>query len=81
MVKLVNSANVALAGGVVKYYDGSWHPVGNTNASGLMAFGFPGTSTNLLFSVDYAFTHNEKWQNIATNPIVLFQTKKVEGAP
>jgi len=78
IVKLLNSANAGIANGAVKYYDGSWHTVGNTDATGAIAFVRAGAPANLLFGMDYAFTHTEKWQNIATNIVIVFQTKKVE---
>jgi hypothetical protein len=77
-IKLLNSTGSGLSGGAARYYDGSWHEIGTTDSSGVIRTGIDGAPRNLLFSMDYAFTHNEKWQNIATNALVVFQTKKVE---
>ncbi len=76
-VKLTNSLGTGLAGGVVNYYDGSWHPLGSTDANGLIRTGVVGAPRNLLFAIEYNFTRNEKWQNITTAPLVSFQTKNV----
>lgn len=78
VVKLLNSSGAGLAGGSAKYYDGSWHTLGATPASGVAAFAVPGAPRNLLFSMDYAFTRQEKWQNTAAGFSVVFQTKNVE---
>jgi len=77
LVKLLNSTGNGLSGGTASYYDGSWHAAGTTNSSGMVMAGIDGAPGNFLFSMDYAFTHNEKWQNIATNSVVQFQTKNV----
>jgi hypothetical protein len=78
VIKLLNSSSVGLPGGVAKWYNGAWHTIGNTNSSGVVTLGLPAAPGNLLFSMDYAFTHNEKWQNTATNFVVTFQTRNVE---
>jgi len=76
-VKLLNSLGVGVQGGVVNYYNGSWHSMGTTDANGILRAGVTGAPGNFLFSVDYNFTRNEKWQNIVTAPLVTFQTKNV----
>ena len=76
-IKLLNSLNAGLAGGEVRYYDGSWHPLGTTDANGLLRAAIDGAPRNLLFGITHQYVYNEKWQNTATNPLVQFQTKKV----
>ena len=78
VIKLLNSNNAGIPGGAAKWYNGTWHTIGNTNANGVITLGIPVAPGNLLFSMDYAFTHEEKWQNTATNFVVVFQTKNVE---
>ena len=77
-IKLLNSSNAGIPGGTAKWYNGTWHTIGNTPANGVITLGIPAAPANLLFSMDYAFTHTEKWQNTATNFVVVFQTKNVE---
>ena len=76
-IKLLNSLGGGLANGVVNYYDGSWHPLGKTDATGILRAAVDGSPRNLLFGITHQYVYNEKWQNIATNPLVQFQTKNV----
>jgi YD repeat-containing protein len=74
-VQLKDSAGNPLSGGVVQYYSGGWQTFGTTDASGKVSKELqPGTYT---FSMTYASARQEKSQNIATNPTVVFQTAKV----
>ena len=74
-VELKDSTGNPLSGGVVQYYSGGWQAFGTTDASGQVSKELqPGTYT---FSMNYAFGRQEKSQNVATNPTVVFQTTKV----
>ena len=74
-VELKDSTGALLSGGVVQYYSGGWQTFGTTDASGRVSKELmPGTYT---FSMNYAFGRQEKSQNTATNPTVLFQTTRV----
>jgi hypothetical protein len=59
----------------VKYYDGTWRPLGTTDANGILRAGVEGAPRNLAFGITHQFVYNEKWQNVATAPLVTFQTK------
>ena len=74
-VELKDSTGGPLSGGVVQYYSGGWQAFGTTDASGRISKELqPGTYT---FSMNYAFARQEKAQNIATDPTVVFQTTNV----
>jgi hypothetical protein len=74
-VELKDSIGSPISGGVVQYYSGGWQAFGATDASGRVSKELqPGTYT---FSMSYAFARQEKAQNIATNPTVIFQTSNV----
>jgi YD repeat-containing protein len=71
-VELKDSTGGPLSGGVVQYYSGGWQAFGTTDASGRVSKELtPGTYT---FSMNYAYARQEKAQNTATNPTVVFQT-------
>ena len=74
-VELRDSTGNPLSGGVVQYYSGGWQVFGTTDASGRVSKELqPGTYT---FSMNYGSARQEKSQNVATNPTVVFQTTKV----
>ena len=74
-VQLKDSTGNPLSGGVVQYYSGGWQTFGTTDASGQVSKQLsPGSYT---FSMTYSFARQEKSQNIATNPTVVFQTTRV----
>ena len=74
-VELKDSTGGPLSGGVVQYYSGGWQTFGTTDASGRVSRELqPGTYT---FGMNYAFARQEKSQNIASNPTVVFQTTNV----
>jgi hypothetical protein len=63
---------------VAKYYSGGWHDIGTTDSSGQVSMEL--LPINYAFSIDYAHGHNEKWQNVGTNPAVTFQTGQVHSS-
>jgi YD repeat-containing protein len=74
-VELKDGTGNPLSGGVVQYYSGGWQVFGTTDASGRVSRELqPGTYT---FSMNFAYARQEKSQNIASNPTVVFQTTNV----
>ena len=74
-VELKDSTGGPFSGGAVQYYSGGWQTFGTTDATGRTTKELkPGTYT---FSMTYAFARQEKSQNIASNPTVVFQTTNV----
>ena len=71
-VKLVSSANVQLSGGA-QYYAGSWKTFGGGTTTTTMEL-LPLTYS---FQVTYAGSSQQKSQNVASNPNVVFQTTLV----
>ena len=75
IVELRDSTGGPLSGGVVQYYSAGWQAFGTTDVSGRASKKLqPGTYT---FSMNYAYARQEKSQNVATNPTVVFQTTNV----
>jgi hypothetical protein len=77
MVKLIDSGGSGLAGGVAQYYMGTWKTIGTTPSSGVLGVAIPGAPGNYPFNMSYAGSTLQKSQNIATDPVVIFQTKLV----
>jgi hypothetical protein len=76
-VQLKDSVGNPLSGGVVQYYSGGWQVFGTTDASGRASKALPPGS--YTFAMTYAFGRQEKSQNIATDPNVIFQTGQVHS--
>jgi YD repeat-containing protein len=74
-VQLKDSTGNPLSGGVVQYYSGGWQTFGTTDASGQVSKQL--SLGSYTFSMTYAFGQQQKAQNVATNPTVVFQTTKV----
>jgi hypothetical protein len=84
-VNAVTTANVTvdvndhLGNGIngvpVRYYYGSWHTFGTTNATGKCTLDLP--VGNYAFDVNYAYTVQQKWQPISGDDTVVFQTALV----
>ena len=71
-VKLVNKSLVGIPGGIVSYYSAGWKDFGTTNATGE-------TINDLLprkytFRMNYNGSRVNIYQNLAENPIVVFNT-------
>ncbi len=77
IVKLLNSKGTLIATATpVDYYGGTWKPLGTTT-NGVLSVALPGAPANYSFRMNYAGARQEKWQNLAKDPIVIFQTVNV----
>ena len=70
-VELRNSQSALIDTGVVKYYSGGWYDLGVTT-SGIATMEL--LPYNYKFRMTYAKGSNEKYQDVGTNPTVIFQT-------
>jgi hypothetical protein len=71
VIQLKDSAGTLMDTGTVQYYSGGWRDIGSTAGGQVTKELLPGSYT---FSMNYTFARQEKAQNIATNPTVIFQT-------
>ncbi|MCR4433436.1 MAG: hypothetical protein NUV70_05255 [Caldiserica bacterium] len=77
-LKLISSSGSGISGGIGQYYDSGWYTIpGSTGSDGILLHAVPGLKGTLNFRVSYAGASQEKWQNIASNSIVQFQTTLV----
>lgn len=74
-VKLLDSLGNGLSGGLVQYFNGSWHTFGTTGTGGAVSSML--LPDNYDFRMTYAYGQVEKWQNVRANPTVVFQTLNV----
>ena len=74
-VQLKDSTGNPLSGGVVQYYSGGWQAFGTTDAGGQANKLLPPASYS--FRMAYGFANQDKAQNIAADPTVVFQTNRV----
>ncbi len=76
-VRLVDSANVGLAGGQASAYVAGWKQLGTTETTGVVVGAFDGLLSNVTFSMGYVGATIQKSQNVAAASVVKFQTAKV----
>jgi hypothetical protein len=75
-IQLKDSTGALIDTGMAQYYSGGWRDIGNTSCGQITKELLPGSYT---FSMNYAFARQEKSQNVAANPTVVFQTGKVHS--
>jgi hypothetical protein len=76
-VKLIASNGKGLSGAVVEYYSGGWKPFGTTGSDGTVSMALP--PGPYIFQITYAGASEQKSQNVATDPNVVFQTVQVHS--
>jgi hypothetical protein len=76
-VKLLASNGDGLSGAVVQYYSGGWKSFGTTGSDGTVSMALP--PGPYIFQITYAGASEQKTQNVATDPNVVFQTVQVHS--
>ena len=71
-VKLLDSSTNGLSGGMVQYYSDGWRSFGTTGSDGKVSMVLPPGTYN--FQISWAGASQQKSQDVATNPTVVFQT-------
>jgi hypothetical protein len=71
-VQFRDSNGNPLRGGVIRYYSGRWQTFGTTDATGRASKQL--AVRTYTFAMTYAYSRQEKSQNVSTNPTVTFQT-------
>jgi hypothetical protein len=74
VVQLQNSSGILMDQGTVQYYAGTWLDFGSTSSGEARKELLP---YNYKFRMTYAYTSNEKYQDVSTSPTVVFQTRNV----
>jgi len=74
-VQLQNSEGAPLSGATVRYHQGNWHDLGTTDDAGQVQAEL--SAGTYLFRVTHEHVTNEKRQDIAADPVVVFQTQRV----
>jgi len=76
VVQLKDHAGALIDTGTVKYYAGGWRTFGSTTSGEVKK---ELLANKYKFRMTYAFASNEKYQQVGTNPIVVFQTGQVKS--
>jgi len=74
-VRLLDSTGSGIPGAAVEFHNGAWQSLGNTDATGTVTTELLGRNTN--FRITHLGRTQNKAQNTATNPDVLYQTGRV----
>ena len=78
-IKLVDSNNNGLEGGVATYYKSGWHAAGTTDVNGDIFALIDGTTTKYSFRMKYlGYSQQKSNVDITTTNPVLFQTVNME---